>query len=137
MQLRFQKKKMKAKIINMEFFKQSYIRNSFLILIGGVIFGAIVFPNATNSILFGAIICFLNSISGFLAIEYAFKKSQNTFLMITFGMMGARLALMLLAVFFMISFFNYPKIETLLSLFVFYSVYLFFEIFYLQKKLKQ
>ena len=78
MQLRFQKKKMKAKIINMEFLNN---------LISGILFDfdwrsyfwcdSFSKRNKFNFIWRDNL--FLNSISGFLAIEFAFKKSQNTF----------------------------------------------------------
>ena len=128
---------MKTKIIEMNFFTGKFFGYSILIYVIGVALFSFLLPEMSKQILFSGTLTFINTIIGFYFIDLGLSKSQNKFFAIVFGSFGARLLLMLLSVFLAVVFLKLPKIEMLISLFVFYVLFLILEIFYLSSKVKK
>lgn len=83
----------------------------------------------------GAVLSTLNVVAGFLAIEYALDKSYTTFLKAVLGGMGIRMALMLGILVLLIKLVGLHTVSLVISVLSYYVVYLFLEIFYIQKRL--
>jgi hypothetical protein len=83
----------------------------------------------------GGLLCLVNVLAGYAAIEYAFDRSYTFFLKVVLGMMGIRLVLMLLVVALLLAVFRFHAVSLVASLFFFYSVYLALEVMFLQKKM--
>ena len=84
----------------------------------------------------GAVLSTLNVLAGFLAIERSFGKSTTTFLKYVVGGMGLRLLLMLGGMLALILLVRVHALALVLSMLVFYGIYLVMEIAYIQRKMK-
>ncbi|MCX6138130.1 MAG: hypothetical protein NTV54_11610 [Ignavibacteriales bacterium] len=83
----------------------------------------------------GGLLCLVNALAGYAAIEYAFDRSYTFFLKVVLGAMGIRLCLMLAAVAVLLGVFHFHAGSLVMSLFCFYVVYLVLEVLFLQKKM--
>ena len=83
----------------------------------------------------GGLISFINVLVGFFSIEYAFDKSNATFLKVILGGMGIRLLAIAALVFILIKVFDFHVFSLTASLFFFYFLFVIFEIVYVNKKL--
>jgi hypothetical protein len=83
----------------------------------------------------GAVLSTLNVMAGFLAIEYAIDKSYTTFLKAVLGGMGIRMVLMLGILVLLLKPVGLHTVSLVVSVLSYYVVYLFLEIFYIQKRL--
>jgi hypothetical protein len=82
----------------------------------------------------GSVIATVNVLLGFASIEYSIGKSMTTFFKIVLGGMGVRMALMLAALFGLVKAVEMNAAALIVSLGIFYMVYLTLEILYIQKK---
>jgi hypothetical protein len=82
----------------------------------------------------GALLSTVNVILGFLAIEYSFDKSYTTFLKVVLGGMGARMALMLAALLVLLKVAGLHAVALIVSMLLFYLVFLVLEVLFIQKK---
>ena len=89
---------------------------------------------AMESFLAAGVLGLTNSVLATVAIEYAFPRSNTTFLKIILGSMLARLVAMGTAVVILVEVLAFPALPLMLSLLVFYAVNLALEVHYLQKK---
>jgi len=83
----------------------------------------------------GALLSMLNVLLGFLAIERSFEKSYTTFLKYVIGGMGVRLLLMLGGMLLLIVAVRVHALALMVSMLVFYVIYLAMEIAYIQQKM--
>jgi hypothetical protein len=87
-----------------------------------------------RSIITGGIMCLVNLLLGYFAIEISFERSHTTFLKYVLGGMVVRLILMWGTLLVLIYFFKFHSASLMLSLLFFYIMNLVLEIFYLQKR---
>lgn len=87
-----------------------------------------------NASLAGAAIATVNVLLGFAAIEYSIGRSMTTFFKVVLGGMGIRMALMLAVLFGLIKAVAMNAAALVVSLGIFYMVYLTLEILYIQRK---
>lgn len=92
-------------------------------------------PEVIVGVIAGCIISILNVLLGYVAIEYSFDKSNNTFLKAVLGGMGIRLVASLTAVLVLIEVFDYHIVSLVSSLLVFYFIFMLYEILFYNKKL--
>ena len=83
----------------------------------------------------GGVLCLVNVLAGYAAIEYAFDRSYTFFLKVVLGAMGIRLGVMLGVVVLLLGVFRFHAVSLVVSLFCFYVVYLVLEVLFLQKKM--
>ncbi len=86
-----------------------------------------------KSFIVGSLISLLNSIAGFLLIKRGFERSNKEFLKLTIGSMGVRLFVITGLVLFLLEVLQFEIYGLLISLLLFYFVFLGVEIFYLSK----
>jgi hypothetical protein len=91
-------------------------------------------PEVIRSIIAGGIMCLVNLLLGYFAIEISFERSHTTFLKYVLGGMVVRLILMWGTLLILIYFFKFHSASLMLSLLFFYVMNLVLEIFYLQKR---
>ncbi|MEK6569806.1 MAG: ATP synthase subunit I [Bacteroidota bacterium] len=89
----------------------------------------------TAGFIAGGLIGFLNVLAGYFSIEYAFDKSNVTFLKVILGGMGVRLFLIAAAVVILIKVFHFHLYSLTVSLFFFYFLFVILEILFVNKKL--
>jgi hypothetical protein len=82
----------------------------------------------------GALLSTINVMLGFVAIEYSFDKSYTTFLKVVLGGMGARMALMLVALLVLIKVVGLHTVALAVSMLLFYLVFLVLEVLFIQRK---
>jgi len=82
----------------------------------------------------GAVLATVNVLAGYVAIEYSFDKSVTTFFKYVLGGMGVRLLLMTLVLVLLIRILQFHAGALVVSLGIFYVVYLVLEILHIQKK---
>ncbi len=87
-----------------------------------------------RSIIAGGIMCLVNLLLGYLAIEVSFERSHTTFLKYVLGGMVGRLLLMWGVLLLLIRIYGFHSASLMLSLLFFYVMNLVLEIFYLQKR---
>ncbi len=75
-----------------------------------------------------------NVLLGYLTVEYAFEKSYTAFLKAVLGGMGARMLVLLGALLVLVMVLHLHRAALVISLVVYYSVFLVLEILYIQKK---
>ena len=83
----------------------------------------------------GAVISLANVIAGYAAIEFSVDKSYSVFLRTVLGGMGVRMLVMLGVVVALIKVFRFNSLALVLSLMVFYSLFLTLEVLFIQKKM--
>ncbi len=83
----------------------------------------------------GGLIGFLNVLAGYFSIEYAFEKSNVTFLKVILGGMGIRLIAIAALVLVLIKVFDFHITSLTASLFFFYFLFVILEILFVNKKL--
>jgi hypothetical protein len=82
----------------------------------------------------GSLISLANITAGYLAIKHGFNKPGKEFLRITIGSMGIRLFLIMVLVFLLLKVFNFDVYGLVISLLLFYFVFMAIEILFLNKK---
>jgi hypothetical protein len=90
-------------------------------------------PEVVAGVIAGCVISILNVLLGYMAIEYSFDKSNNTFLKAVLGGMGIRLVGTLVAVLVLIEVFDFHIVSLVTSLLGFYFLFMLYEIFYYNK----
>lgn len=90
----------------------------------------------TKAILAGFFLGVLNVVMGYISIEYAKNESITKFMKILIGTMGIRLVILISCLFIFINVLKFNTLPFILALFVFYLIFLIFEIVYIEKKLK-
>jgi hypothetical protein len=109
-----------------------------IIFVGALLLAAIPLANmgadVRLAVLVGAVLSTLNVLSGFLAIEYSFDRSYNTFLKAVLGGIGVRMMVTLGTLVLLIKFSALHTIALVVSVLSFYVFYLVLEILYIQKK---
>lgn len=88
-----------------------------------------------TSIIVGFLLGLLNVLIGYFFIEYGYNKSIAKFLKILVGGMGLRLLILISLLFFFIKYLNLHIFTFIISLFVFYVIFLIFELVYIEKRL--
>ncbi len=92
-------------------------------------------PEIRAGIIVGCIISVLNVLFGYFSIEYAFDKSNKTFMKAVLGGMGIRLVVSLTAVLVLIEVFDFHIVSLVSSLLLFYFIFMLYEILFYNKKL--
>ena len=92
-------------------------------------------PEVIVAVVAGALLSTVNVLLGFLAIERSFERSYTTFLKYVIGGMGLRLLLMLGGMILLILAARVQAVALVVSMLVFYVVYLVMEIAYIHKKM--
>ena len=86
-----------------------------------------------------AIGCFMsviNAVAGSLTVEYAFNKSYSTFFKVVFGGMGARMMVLLGALYLLIKVFDIHTVALTVSLLGFYMIFLVLELLFIQREVE-
>jgi hypothetical protein len=86
------------------------------------------------AVLLGALLSTVNTLLGFLAIEYSFSRSYTTFMKAVLGGMVARMLLTLAVMLVLILVWAVHGVALTVSMFGFYCAYLVLEVIYIQKK---
>lgn len=89
----------------------------------------------SKAVFAGAILATVNVLLGYAAIEYSLRKSTTTFFKVVLGGMGLRLLMMAVVLVILIKFFKYHVGALIGSLGLFYVVFLFLEVTYINKKI--
>lgn len=91
----------------------------------------------TRAAIAGAALGLANVLAGYAAIEYAIDGSYTVFLKVVLGGMGVRLFALLGGMLLLIKVFHFHPVPLVISLLVFYTIYLFMEIMFIQKKMNK
>ena len=83
----------------------------------------------------GGFISLVNVIMGYVSVEFAFNKSNATFLKVILGGMGVRLSLIAVTLILVIKVFDIHLYSMISSMFFFYFLYITFEILFINKKI--
>lgn len=83
----------------------------------------------------GGIISLINVLIGYISVEFAFNKSNATFLKVVLGGMGIRLSLIAVTLILLIKVFDIHLYSLISSMFFFYFLYIIFEIVFVNKKI--
>ncbi len=86
-----------------------------------------------KSFVAGFLISLVNSVVGLLIIKWGINKPNKEFLKLTLGSMGVRLFLIAVLILVLLKFLNFETYGLVTSLFLFYSIFLFVEVFFLSK----
>jgi hypothetical protein len=81
----------------------------------------------------GSLISLINSVAGFILVKRGFERSNKEFLKLTIGSMGVRLFVIAGLVLFLLEVLNFEIYGLLISLLLFYFIFLAVEILYLNK----
>lgn len=92
-------------------------------------------PEIILGVVVGCVISVGNVLLGYLSIEYAFNKSNNTFMKFVLGGIGIRLVLTLGAVLLLIQVFDFHIESLVTSLLFFYFIFMLYELVFYNKKL--
>ncbi|MDI6802357.1 MAG: hypothetical protein QME58_00740 [Bacteroidota bacterium] len=119
----------------------SFFKKIFWILIISIVIASYPLAVYSNSEIIiaaavGAILSTANIIVGYLSIEYAFNKSMTRFLKTILGGMGFRMFVLLLAMLFVIQIIKLHVLAFIISLFIYYVIFLVLEIFYIEQKVR-
>jgi len=82
----------------------------------------------------GAILTTVNVLLGYAAVEYSFGKSATIFLKYVLGGMGIRMLLVTLVMLLLIKVYQFNAEALIVSMGIFYVVYLALEILFIHKK---
>jgi hypothetical protein len=85
----------------------------------------------------GAVISLANVFAGYAAIEYSIDKSYSVFLRAVLGGTGIRMLAMLCAILALIKVFRFDAVALVVSLMVFYTLFLILEVMFIQKKMSK
>ncbi|HEX9974370.1 MAG TPA: ATP synthase subunit I [bacterium] len=91
----------------------------------------------SNEIFLGYLISLFIFVLGFISINWAFDRSLKTFMGIVLGGMFLRFVLIGVALFLLIRFTNIHIFSFVLAFFVFYIIYQFYEIRFINVKLSK
>lgn len=91
----------------------------------------------SNEIFLGYLISLFIFVLGFISINWAFDRSLKTFMGIVLGGMFLRFVLIGVALFLLIRFTNIHIFSFVLAFFVFYIIYQFYEIRFINMKLSK
>lgn len=109
-----------------------------VVLIVGLLVGTIpaiqAGDDALTALIVGAVLSALNVLAGFVAIEYAFDKSHETFLKAVIGGMGVRMVVMLSIIVLLIRVASMHVVALVVSVLAFYVVFLVIELLYIQRR---
>ena len=86
-------------------------------------------------VVLGALLCTINVLLGFAAIEYSLERSYSVFLRTVLGGMGVRLVLMLAMLAVVVMYVPVQTTALMLSVFGFYLVFLILEVLFIQRKM--
>lgn len=92
-------------------------------------------PEVIVAVAAGALLSTVNVLLGFLAIERSFERSYTTFLKYVIGGMGLRMLVMLGGMLLFILLARVQALALVISMLVFYVVYLVMEIAYIHKRM--
>ncbi|CUT03792.1 hypothetical protein [Candidatus Chrysopegis kryptomonas] len=81
----------------------------------------------------GSLISLINSVAGFILVKRGFERSNKEFLKLTIGSMGVRLFVIAGLILFLLEVLNFEIYGLLISLLLFYFIFLAVEILYLNK----
>ncbi len=93
--------------------------------------------NKSSEIIFGFIVSLIIFILGFFSINWAFKKSLKLFMATVLGGIFVRFALIAVALFLFMRYTDIHILYFILSFFVFYIIYQFYEIRFINMKLSK
>ncbi len=93
--------------------------------------------NKSSEIIFGFIVSLIIFIFGFFSINWAFKKSLKLFMATVLGGIFVRFALIAVALFLFMRYTDIHILYFILSFFVFYIIYQFYEIRFINMKLSK
>jgi len=111
---------------------------SFVVLVLILSFSQFILKtNKTGEFVLGYLISSFIFILGFIAINWAFKRSLKTFMGVVLGGMFIRLLLIGGTLFLLIQFTNIHIFSFVLSFFVFYIISQFYEIRFIHSKLSK
>ncbi len=92
-------------------------------------------PEIIKASLAGAILATCNVLVGYAAIEYAFGKSTTTFFKVVLGGMGLRMFALAGILVLLIKVFDFYAAALVITMGIFYIVFLTLEILFIQKKI--
>jgi hypothetical protein len=110
---------------------------SFIVVSGVASYPLFVYASAevAKACIAGAVTSLANVIAGYAAIEYSIDKSYTVFLRAVLGGTGVRMVAMLGIIMVLIKFFRFHAVALVVSLMVFYSLFLILELMFIQKKM--
>ena len=91
--------------------------------------------DVTRAFMAGAAIGLANVLAGYAAIEYSIDKSYTVFLRSVLGGTGVRMLAMLLLLLVLIKLFHFNAAALVVSVLIFYSLFLVLEIMFIQKRM--
>jgi hypothetical protein len=94
-------------------------------------------PIKINSIIWSGVISTINIIAAFLIVRFTFDKNASAFNKIFLSSMTIRFFVLLAAIFIILKFVNVHQFTFLLTLFLLYSIFQFWEVYILNKNLKR
>jgi len=117
------------------FFKKSLIGLVLFLLIYLGLLGTIIQPSLLQkkSFLIGFLIAYGNALIGFALLSWGFKRSQKDFMISIYGGMFFRILLIFSLLFILIRAFKISQIYMIVSLILFYFIFMILEIFEVHK----
>jgi len=117
------------------FFKKSLIGLVLFLLIYLGLLGTIIQPSLLQkkSFLIGFLIAYGNALIGFALLSWGFKRSQKDFMISVYGGMFFRILLIFSLLFILIRAFKISQIYMIVSLILFYFIFMILEIFEVHK----
>ncbi len=83
----------------------------------------------------GALLMTVNVLIGYAAVQRAIGKSATTFVKVVFGGMGLRLFVLTALLILLVKFFGIDAIALVISMGIFYIVYMTLEILFIQQQI--
>jgi hypothetical protein len=93
--------------------------------------------NKASEIILGYFVSLFIFILGFVSINWSFKRSLKTFMGVVLGGMFLRFLLIGVVLFLLIRFTNFHILSFVLAFFIFYIIYQFYEIRFINLKLSK
>ncbi len=93
--------------------------------------------NKASEIILGYFVSLFIFVLGFVSINWSFKRSLKTFMGVVLGGMFLRFLLIGVVLFLLIRFTNFHILSFVLAFFIFYIIYQFYEIRFINLKLSK
>jgi hypothetical protein len=87
-----------------------------------------------KAVIAGLVLCIINVLMGYAAIEYSFNKSYTQFIQVVMAGIGIRLLVMVGMLLLLVGFFKFHVIALIGTIFGMYIVFLGLEVLYIHNK---
>lgn len=121
---------------DLTFLKQISLLVVIIVVVGAYPLITYFSSDIITGIIAGLTLSFINAILGYISIELLINKSMSKFLKTVLGGMGIRLVFLLLSMIFIIKVLEIHLFSFVITLFIFYAIFLIFEVLFIEKKVR-